>query len=208
MKKFLALLMLLLLPAFALADATDPQAVIQTAVNQLTARLQAEKPHLKDNNQLLYTIINENITPYVDIDGIARGVMGQYYRQASDVQRTRFAATFKDSLVRTYANGLAAYNNQKIEFLPYQASDKPNFAQVQVNVTGDSGTVYPVTFQMKKNAAGEWKAVNIIVNGINLGLTFRNQFASAVNDNGNSLDKAIAGWTPDAHVVDSKASKQ
>jgi phospholipid transport system substrate-binding protein len=67
---------------------------------------------------------------------------------------------------------------------------------VDVNVTGDSGTVYPVTFQMKKNAQGQWMAENLIVNGINLGLTFRNQFGSAVNDNNNNLDKAIAGWAP------------
>jgi len=122
--------------------------------------------------------------------------MGQYYRQASAAQKATFAATFKDSLIRTYANGLAAYNNQKIVVLPFKASDKPNFAQVDVNVTGDSGTVYPVTFQMKKNAQGQWMAENLIVNGINLGLTFRNQFGSAVNDNNNNLDKAIAGWAP------------
>ena len=201
MKKFFALLLMLVLPALALADGADPQAVVQAAVTKLTARLQAEKPHLKGNNELLFTIINENITPYVDVDGIAKGVMGNFYRQANDAQKAKFAATFKDSLIRTYANGLAAYNNQKIDFLPFRASDKPNFAQVEVNVTGDNGAVYPITFQMKKSAQGEWKTQNLIVNGINLGLTFRNQFAQAVNDNNNNLDKAIAGWAPDAKAI-------
>lgn len=199
MKTLLGFFIALLLPAFALAaaDAGDPQAVVQGAVTALTARLQAEKPHLKGNNDLLYAIINENITPYVDVEGISRGIMGQYYRQASDAQRAKFATVFKESLIRTYANGLASYNNQKIDFLPYKPSDKPNFAQVEVNVTGDSGAVYPITFQMKKTQSGQWKTENLIVNGINLGLTFRNQFASAVNSNYNDLDKAIAGWSPD-----------
>jgi phospholipid transport system substrate-binding protein len=208
MKKFFALLLMLVLPALALADGADPQAVVQAAVTKLTARLQAEKPHLKGNNELLYSIINENITPYVDVDGIAKGVMGNFYRQANDAQKAKFAATFKDSLIRTYANGLAAYNNQKIDFLPFRASDKPNFAQVEVNVTGDNGAVYPITFQMKKSAQGEWKTQNLIVNGINLGLTFRNQFAQAVNDNNNNLDKAIAGWAPDAKAIAKQDGKQ
>jgi phospholipid transport system substrate-binding protein len=207
MKKLFALILLAVLPGLVLADAApqDPQAVVQSAVTALTARLQAERPKLKDNSELLYSIINENITPYVDINGIAKRVMGQYYRQSTDQQRLQFAATFKDSMIRTYANGLASYNNQKITFMPYRAGDDPAIAQVDVQVTGDTGTIYPVTFQMKKDAQGNWKAQNLIVNGINLGLTFRNQFAAAVGANNGSIDKAIAGWAPDTRVVKGKA---
>jgi phospholipid transport system substrate-binding protein len=205
MKKLFAL-MLMILPVFALADAPqDPQAVVQSAVTSLTARLKAEKPHLKDNPKLLYSIIDENITPYVDINGIAKRVMGQYYRQATDQQHAQFIATFKDSMVRTYANGLASYNNQKITFLPFKQGDDQAIAQVDVQVTGDSGTVYPVTFQMKKDAQGNWKTQNLIVNGINLGLTFRNQFAAAVDANKGDIGKAIAGWAPDTQVAKAKS---
>jgi phospholipid transport system substrate-binding protein len=65
--------------------------------------------------------------------------------------------------------------------------------------------VYPVTFQMKKDAQGNWKTQNLIVNGINLGLTFRNQFAAAVDANNGSIDRAIAGWAPDTQVAKGKS---
>ena len=38
--------------------------------------------------------------------------------------------------------------------------------------------------------------VNIIIDGINLGLTFRNQFQDAYIENDSNLDDAIESWKP------------
>ena len=140
--------------------------------------------------------------PFVDIDGIARSVMGQYFRQATPAQQKEFARVFKQSLVRTYAKGLTSYEDQKIVFKPYKAGTDTQKAQVNVDVHGDGGQVFPVTFQMQMDKAGKWKVRNLILNGINLGLTFRNQFSSAVESNRGSLDKAIAGWMPDTKALE------
>ena len=40
----------------------------------------------------------------------------------------------------------------------------------------------------------EWKVRNVIINGINIGKLFRDQFADAMQRNGNDLDKTIDGW--------------
>ncbi len=208
MKKLFALCLLVLLPLAGHA-AAGPQDVIQTAVTSLTQRLTAEKAQLKGNNALLYRIVEENITPYVDVSGIARGVMGQFYRQANEQQRAQFTKVFKDSLVRTYANGLADYNGQQITFKPYKPGPDPKKAQVDMEVRGSSGTLYPVTFQMMQDGQGQWRARNLILNGINLGLTFRNQFAAQVESNRGSLDKTIAGWAPDTKALEAaKGGKQ
>lgn len=201
--------MLLALPMLASAAATDsPQAALQDATTVLLARIVKEKDTLKKDPQALYRLVEENITPYVDVDGIARGVMGQYFRQATPEQRTKFAAVFKQSLVRTYAKGLTGYDNQKVVFKPYKAGADPKKAQVDLDVHGTTGQVYPVTFQMRLDNAGAWKVNNILLNGINLGLTFRNQFGSAVESNSGSIDKAIAGWTPDTKALEDKTAKK
>lgn len=199
--------MLLALPMLATA-ADSPQTALQDATTVLLARIVKEKDTLKKDPQALYRLVEENITPYVDVDGIARGVMGQYYRQATPAQRTQFAAVFKQSLVRTYAKGLTSYDNQKVVFKPYKAGQDPKKAQVDLDVHGTTGQVYPVTFQMRLDNAGAWKVNNILLNGINLGLTFRNQFGSAVESNSGSIDKAIAGWTPDTKALEDKTAKK
>ena len=40
----------------------------------------------------------------------------------------------------------------------------------------------------------EWKIINIVVNGINLGLTFRSQFYSLMENNNNDISTVIDKW--------------
>lgn len=193
-----------LLPVLALASPavvqaaveTNPQVVVQTAITQLTARIDKDRAALRKSPTALNAVIEENITPFVDVPGIARGVMGQYFRQASDAQRDQFATIFKQSMVRTYANGLTSYDNQKVTVKPYKPGDDANRAQVEVEVALENGTVVPVIFQMIRAGDGRWMTRNLIVNGLNLGLTFRKRFAEVVEQNAGNLDKAIAGWSP------------
>ncbi len=183
------------------ADSGNPQQMVQDATNALLARITKEKDTLKKDPQALYRLVDENITPFMDTDGIARRVMGQYFRQATPEQQTEFARVFKQSLIRTYAKGLTAYENQKIVFKPYKPGADSKKAQVDVDVYGNGGQIYPVNFQLQQDKAGAWKVQNLILNGIPLGLTFRNQFAAAVESNRGSIDKAIAGWSPDASAI-------
>ena len=184
------------------APEANPQVVVQKSIDNLVARIVKERKALLKSPAALSALVDQNITPFVDIPGIARGVMGQYFRQASPEQRDRFATTFKQSLIRTYANGLAGYNNQKIVVKPYTPGADMNRAQVDVEVTLESGTMVPVTFQMVRDGSGVWKARNLIINGLNLGLTFRKRFADVVEQSAGNLDKAITAWSPDAATID------
>lgn len=182
--------------AVVAAPESNPRVVVQTAVDNLVARIVKDKKNLQKNPAALNQLVEQNIAPFVDIPGIARGVMGQYFRQATPAQRDRFLGVFKQSMVRTYANGLVAYDNEKILVKPYKPGDDSNRAQVDVEVTLDSGSVVPVTFQMVRDGQGNWRARNLLVNGLNLGLTFRKRFAEVVEQSGGNLDKAITAWSP------------
>jgi phospholipid transport system substrate-binding protein len=185
----------LMLPTLAQAAAeANPQVVVQQAITKLTLRIDEDRVALGKNPDALNSLIEENITPFVDIPGIARGVMGRYFRQASDAQRDRFTTIFKQSMVRTYANGLISYDNQTVTVKPYVPGDNANRAQVEVEVGLANGTVVPVIFQMIRAGDGRWMARNLIVNGLNLGLTFRKRFAEVVEQNAGNIDKAISSW--------------
>lgn len=200
MSRFLKILVpVLALSVPALVHAApepNPQVVVQTAITTLTARIDKDREALRKSPEALNAVIEENIAPFVDIAGIARGVMGRYFRQASDAQRDRFATVFKQSMVRTYANGLTSYDNQTITVKPYTPSEDANRAQVEVEVALENGTVVPIIFQMIRAGDGRWMTRNLIVNGLNLGLTFRKRFAEVVEQQSGNIDKAISGWSP------------
>lgn len=196
---FLAMLSMILMAQVSHA-AENPKDFVQRISTELTTRLVKERAAYQKDPQLLLTIVQQNIEPYVDFDNFAKGVMGQFYRQATDKQRADFTVQFKQSLIRTYANGLGAYENQKFTVKPYVAGEDPKKAQVDMEIQSNNGVI-PVTYQMVLNAQGQWKVRNLILNGINLGLTFRNQFASTVEANRGNLDKAIANFVPSAGDV-------
>lgn len=62
-----------------------------------------------------------------------------------------------------------------------------------MQVKGSSGSIYPVSYTLEK-INGEWKVRNVIINGINIGKLFRDQFQDSMQRNGNDLDKVINNW--------------
>lgn len=178
--------------------AVEPAPVFVKRISDaLIARLVSDRGAYKKNPAALNQIVKDNIEPYVDFDGFARGVMGPYYRQASPEQRTAFAQTFKQSLIRTYAKGLAAYDNESYTIRPFVEGKDPSKAVVNMDFKTDTGTIVPIAYQLIQNG-DSWKVRNLQLNGIDIGLTFRNQFSSAVQTNKNNLDLAIKNFVPSA----------
>lgn len=189
--------LLVLLAAFPLltfaAPGQSPHDVVQGTTNELLGDLKSNKEQYKTNPQAFYEALNRILGPVVDADGISKSIMTvKYSRKATPEQMQRFQENFKRSLMQFYGNALLEYNNQGITVDPAKADDGKR-ASVGMKVTGNNGAVYPVQYTME-NLGGEWKVRNVIVNGINIGKLFRDQFADAMQRNGNNLDKTIDGW--------------
>ncbi|ABY96878.1 TPA: phospholipid-binding protein MlaC [Pseudomonas putida] len=187
--------LLVLLAAFPLLTmaAQTPHDVVQGTTNELLGDLKANKEQYKSNPNAFYESLNRILGPVVDADGISRSIMTvKYSRKATPEQMQRFQENFKRSLMQFYGNALLEYNNQGIVVDPAKADDGKR-ASVGMKVTGNNGAVYPVQYTLE-NIGGEWKVRNVIVNGINIGKLFRDQFADAMQRNGNDLDKTIDGW--------------
>ncbi|GLO41355.1 MULTISPECIES: MlaC/ttg2D family ABC transporter substrate-binding protein [Pseudomonas] len=186
------LVLLAAFPLMALA-AQSPHDVVQSTTTELLGELKANKEQYKSNPQAFYDALDRILTPVVDADGISRSIMTvKYSRKATPEQMQRFQENFKRSLFQFYGNALLEYNNQGIVVDPAKADDGKR-ASVGMKVTGNNGAVYPVQYTLE-NLGGEWKVRNVIVNGINIGKLFRDQFADAMQRNGNDLDKTIDGW--------------
>ncbi len=196
--------MAVLLASPSVWAATEPAPIFVKRISDaLVERLNKDRVAYKKDPAVLTKIVQENIEPYVDFDGFARGVMGPYYRQANDAQRQLFTQTFRQSLIRTYAKGLASYDNESYTIRPFVAGKDSSKAVVGMDFKTSSGTVVPITYQLI-DLNNTWKVRNLQLNGIDIGLTFRNQFASTVQANRNNLDAAIKNFVPSANATPSK----
>ncbi|MBC2656672.1 ABC transporter substrate-binding protein [Pseudomonas sp. MSSRFD41] len=188
------LVLLAALPLLAnAANPTSAHDLVQDTTNRLLADLAANKEKYKQSPNDFYNALNGIVGPAVDADGISRSIMTvKYSRKATPEQMSRFQENFKRSLIQFYGNALLEYNNQGITISPPK-DESGTRTSVDMQVKGNNGAIYPVSYTLEK-ISGEWKIRNVIINGINIGKLFRDQFADAMQRNGNNLDKTIDGW--------------
>lgn len=187
------ILCLALLPLSVVA-APAAHEVVQQTTTELLADLKANKEQYRSDPAAFYAALNRILGPVVDVDGISRGVMTvRFSRQATPEQMTRFQENFKRSLMQFYGNALLEYNNQDIRVLPVSGQQDPQRTAVNMEIKDGSGALYPLSYTMV-SLDGTWKMRNVIINGINVGKLFRDQFAQSMQNNGNDLNKVIDTW--------------
>lgn len=187
--------LLVMLAALPLLVQAAPSAhdVVQQTTDQLLGDLKANKATYKQTPQDFYAALDRILGPVVDSEGISRSIMTvKYSRKANAEQMKRFEDNFKRSLMQFYGNALLEYDNQGIRVLPAKAEGAER-ASVGMEVKDSKGTIYPVSYTMVQ-INGQWMLRNVIINGINIGKLFRDQFADSMQKNGNDLDKTIDGW--------------
>ncbi|HLA29441.1 MAG TPA: ABC transporter substrate-binding protein [Pseudomonas sp.] len=168
--------------------------VVQQTTTELLADLKANKEQYRSDPAAFYNALNNILGPVVDVDGISRGVMTvRFSRKATPEQMTRFQENFKRSLMQFYGNALLEYNNQDIRVLPVSGQQDPQRTAVNMEIKDGNGALYPLSYTMV-SLDGTWKMRNVIINGINVGKLFRDQFAQSMQNNGNDLNKVIDTW--------------
>lgn len=193
------LMALLSLPAAAAPERT-PEQVIRLSVETLTAEIEGRRDYFADNIDELKGLVDDSLDDIADFRYIGASVMGRYFQNATPQQRSRFADTFRKTLIDTYTKGLVTFDYRELQVLDNQRPQRhEDQASVDMEVVAISGQVYPVSYSLRLNG-NEWRVVNVIVNGINLGLTFRNQFDQAMRDKGRDYDAVIDGWAPELAV--------
>ncbi len=192
----LFLTLALSIPFAASANTASPQEVVEDTSTRVMTVLDANRETYKQDTDAFVEGLNEVLEPVVDFQGIARSVMTvRYSREATDEQMQRFIDTFKRSMVEFYGNALLDFDSGQIKVLESngRGQQSPDRTSVDMEIRSSSGNVYPVTYTMV-NVDGQWKVRNVIVEGINIGLLFRDQFAQAMQTNRNDLDAVINGW--------------
>ncbi|MCG7598987.1 ABC transporter substrate-binding protein [Halomonas sp. McH1-25] len=197
-KRIPVLLLALCLGLFATqASAQAPEQVIRDSINQLMGQIEGRRDYFAQHPDELKTLVDESLEGVADFRYIGASVMGRYFRNATPEQRSRFAEVFRQTLIDTYAKGLVTFDYRDLRVLEGTGSRYEGQTSVDMEVVATNGQVYPVSYSLRQSDDGQWKVVNVIVNGINLGLTFRNQFDQAMRDNNRDYDKVIGGWAPE-----------
>ena len=181
-------------------SASNPHEFIDAKAQEMVSVIRNNQQLFAEDPELFKDKINFIFEPMVDFRRVGASVMGKkYYLAASKAQRLQFIESFKTSLLDTYSSTLAQWGDQKIITIFPESSDFKKTEDVRQNLIASSN-IYPITYKVRKDKNGDWLIINIIVNGVNLGLTFRNQFQALAKEHNENIDEVIKHWTSDANL--------
>ncbi len=180
-------------------DLRDPYNFIDSNAQKMVFVLTKNSELFETDRERYEQKIKDIFEPMIDFRRVAASVMGKkYYLLATKEQRAQFVEIFKDSLLDTYAETLAQWGDSTISTQFQDDFLYKELKTVEVKQTLDTGTSkYPISYKLRKDKEG-WKIINIIINGVNLGLTFRNQFQALAISNNEKIESTIDNWVSDA----------
>ena len=197
-KNYLFLFLILFSCAYINSE-DNPFIYIDSNAQKMVTILKENSDLFLSDRELYENKIKEIFEPMIDFRRVAASVMGKkYYLLSTSTQREDFVEIFKDSLLDTYAETLAQWGDSTIstDFSSLKINDQIKNIEVKQSLnTGSSN--YPISYKLRKSQDG-WKIVNIIINGVNLGLTFRNQFQALAISNNEDIESTINNWISDA----------
>jgi phospholipid transport system substrate-binding protein len=185
-KKLSLISCMCLVLVFNTAQATIKTAeeVVMSTADAVLARLATEREALDADPGIIYGLVNEIVIPHFDFVSMSKWVLGKKnWRGASEGQRQQFVDEFRTLLVRTYAKALLEYSDETIEYLPVEKNPDSNLIVVKTKINQAGSTAVPIDYRMHVSG-GEWKVVDLVVDGVSLVSTYRGSFASQIRKGG------------------------
>jgi len=124
-----------------------------------------------------------------DVPGIARFVLGRYWRSASEQEQQEYLKLFEDYVVFVYGTRLSSFNGETFK--------------VRGSRTDDSGTIVSTDIISPKGEApikvdwrlitdhGSFRINDVIIEGISMLVTQRSEFASVIQRHGGHVGELL-----------------
>ena len=194
LKSFLFLL--LLSPFLSAEKIPEIHQFIDKNAQHFLTLIKEEGSNYENEPEKFKTKLKNIWEPMVDVTTESRLILAKAYSSATKSQIELFEERTKKLLLDTYVTTLLEFEDYEIETNEEIKVNRKTY-EVEIQFLSDTSSWTGKTkFTLYRNKSGELKIVNIIIDGINLGLTFRNQFKDILEKNDLDLDRAISEWKP------------
>jgi phospholipid transport system substrate-binding protein len=123
---------------------------------------------------------------------IDRFVLSSYWRVATEAQRGAFRDLFREVLVRTYASRFAGYHGETLTVQDSQAVPQGGGAVVRTVLNRNAEPPVQIDWRLSQSADGQYRVIDLVVEGVSMSVTQRNEYLALIQRNGGNFDALIA----------------
>ncbi len=183
-----AIVFSLLISVSASAAETNPHEMVQRVADTVFTRLAKEQDKVQADKEYLRVIVEEELIPYVDYVYAAKKIIGRNFKKTTKEERSRFISTFKSYLIQTYASVFTLYKGQKVVFAPATpVAPNKKVVTVKTRIIDQGKPDIHIHFKVKRTKSGDWKAYDMVAEGISLLESKRAELGTLIRQQG--LDK-------------------
>ncbi len=162
----------------ARAQTGTPGEFVAVLGDQAIAMLRDDSLTLEQREERFRALLQNGF----DLKLIGRFVLGRYWRQATPEQRSEYLTVFGEFIVHKYSALLGGYSGETFAVLSEMASGEKDHI-VRTRIDRPNGA--PIEAQWRVRARkGQWRIIDITVEGISMAVTQRAEFKSVVQRNG------------------------
>jgi phospholipid transport system substrate-binding protein len=187
-------LMMAIMPVQAAQDVNseNPYLMVQEVGMRTFDRMKHSKQQISENPELLRTIMEEELLPYIDYQYTAFKVLGKHFdfKAVGQEKLVAYVRVFRQYLVTSYADAMSYYDNQEVVFAPAQDYKGEKTVTVRALIKDASRPDIKVAFKVRKSKGNEWKAYDMVAEGISMLNNEINQYEPIMRKEG--IDKVMA----------------
>lgn len=120
----------------------------------------------------------------LDLKNIGQFVLGVYWKKATPAQREAFLKEFTDFTTKTWTDRFNMYDGQQFSFSGTRDAGK---AQVYVDSNVSTNPPISVIWRLRQKD-GVYRIIDIIVEGVSMAMSYRNEYTAFLQKNGGNLD--------------------
>lgn len=171
------------MPAFA-SETVDPFEWIVALNNSILEEIRANPKLQAGDPAALQELVDRRVMSSADFAMMTRMTIGPKWRKATKEERQRLMAGFEKLLIRVYSGALKTITDHRCELRPTRNRTVKDEMVIRTLLKSSNNPEIGIDFRIYRNKSGEWKIVDVNVEGIWMVENYRSQFASTLNAEG------------------------
>ncbi len=164
-------------------DTEKAKNTIQSMGNNAIGFLSNPKLSISQKEKEFKKLLQSNF----DMNTIGRFALGRNWKAASPAEQKEYQKLFEQMIIRVYSSRFNDYQGEDFTVDNVRANGSKD-ALVTSYIVPSAGSKVKVDWRVRADKSGNYKIIDVIVEGVSMSLTQRSEFASIIQRGGGKMD--------------------